>query len=401
MPKRPCAVILTPDDLTILCADKFGDVYSLPLRGQSYNLEETNGSLKKDPAHKTIKNEPRNFIPSATPLTVHTKRNLDALKQQQNLTHEKPEKKSLKFDHLLILGHVSLLTDLICTSISVNLSKPREYILTSDRDEHIRVSRGIPQAHIIEGYCLGHTEFISKLCMVPSNPELLISGGGDDFLLLWDWLAGTIIQKIDLQGVIDDFRKLYSVGTSLQSPHTDEASANAAKSDNSFRFAVSNIRTLEVHGDQAGEKQTEVVVTCEGIPALFLFAFNQDEKIEFRETYPTEGNVIDMVVLQDRNSVLYSMDNVHKPFSNTEDSDSASRSLVEAIHFLRTPQRWEEDLNLDDALLPALEACAKTRPLMPQKNAAKGKSLKELLYGLESLRKRGVGTDGAAETTAE
>ncbi|KAG9924666.1 hypothetical protein KCU98_g21591, partial [Aureobasidium melanogenum] len=31
MPKRPCAVLVTPDNKTILCGDKFGDVYSLPL----------------------------------------------------------------------------------------------------------------------------------------------------------------------------------------------------------------------------------------------------------------------------------------------------------------------------------------------------------------------------------
>ena len=35
MPKRPCAVALTPDESTLLCADKFGDIYSLPLMGQT------------------------------------------------------------------------------------------------------------------------------------------------------------------------------------------------------------------------------------------------------------------------------------------------------------------------------------------------------------------------------
>ena len=109
-----------------------------------------------------------------------------------------------------------------------------------------------------------------------------------------------------------------------------------------------------------------------------------------------------MVVLQDRSSVIYSMDNIHRPFSKMEeDSDTVATSLVQAIHYLRDSQRWEEDLSLDDALLPALEAFAKSRPLPPQKTAAKGKSLKELLYGLENLRKQGIGTDADTEHAVE
>ena len=402
MPKRPCAVILTPDDSTILCADKFGDVYSLPLTGRSYKIEEANEILNHDSATKEVKNEPQKFVPSATSLTVHTKRNLDALKQQQGLTQRKAEKQSLTFDHRLILGHVSLLTDIVCTSVFLSPYKSREYILTSDRDEHIRVSRGIPQAHIIEGYCLGHTEFISKLCLVPSKPQLLISGGGDDFLLLWDWLAGTIRQRVDLRGMVEGFRKLSSVEESVPNWHTDVPIVNSAERINKLSLAVSNIQILEVHQDQADGKQTEIIVTYEGIPALFLLAFNDHDKIDFRETYPTDGNIIDMVVLEDRSSVIYSMDNIHEPFSRAEEDDgSAPRPLVEAIHFLRDPQRWEEDLNLDDKLLPALDECAKIGPLVPQKNTAKGKSLKELLYGLESLRKRGMGAEGGVEAIAE
>ena len=30
MPKRPCAIQISPDNTTIICGDKFGDVYSLP-----------------------------------------------------------------------------------------------------------------------------------------------------------------------------------------------------------------------------------------------------------------------------------------------------------------------------------------------------------------------------------
>jgi tRNA (guanine-N(7)-)-methyltransferase subunit TRM82 len=48
----------------------------------------------------------------------------------------------------LILGHVSVLTTFL-------LSQEEDYIITADRDEHIRVS-WYPQGFVIEMYCLGH-----------------------------------------------------------------------------------------------------------------------------------------------------------------------------------------------------------------------------------------------------
>lgn len=402
MPKKPCAVTLTPDDSTILCADKFGDVYSLPLLGQPWRSEKVEGGLDEEFGSRLSHTTAEKFIPSATSLTVHTKRNLDALKQQQNVSRKVLQKNSLTFTHQLILGHVSLLTDVVCASVCADSSGRKEYILTSDRDEHIRVSRGIPQAHIIEGYCLGHTQFISKLCLIPSKPTLLLSGGGDDFLVLWDWLAGTIKHKVGLTDVIEDFSKVYISEKSLESPNREWARSFASHDANGLKIAVSNIQVLETKGEKIEEIQTEVIVTCEGIPSLFLFTLSEDNRIIFREAYPTERNVIDVVVLEDRSSVIYATDNMHLPFSTTDDeSAGTSISLVEAIHFLQGHQRWEEDLNLDDSLLPALETYAKARPCLPQKNVAKGKTLKELLYSLETLRKREVTTDVGNSDAAE
>lgn len=246
MPKRPCSITLTTDDSTILCADKFGDVYSLPLAGHTMEPSATTSDTNKDSKIKTNEASQTSFIPSATSLTVHTKKNREALRQQQKVTKPKAEKKSLNFDHQLLLGHVSLLTDVACVSVASSLLKPRDYILTSDRDEHIRVSRGIPQAHIIEGFCLGHTEFVSKLCIPRTYPHLLISGGGDDYLLAWDWLAGSIRQKIDIRSHVSSFREQYS-----QKPPVKAES-------NGTQIAITNIRVVETR------TQTELIVTCEG-----------------------------------------------------------------------------------------------------------------------------------------
>lgn len=191
MPKRPSALALTPDAQTILCADKFGDAYSLPLV----------------PGEYVKRVETKQYQPAATSLTVHTKRNLESLEQQKRQAEKAKsaeEEPSLNFEHQAILGHVSMLTDLVSVSVPGDspASRPRSYILTADRDEHIRVSRGVPQAHVIEQYCLGHTAVITKLCVPSWAPEVLISGGGDGYLLVWNWIEGQILQKIALDEVL-------------------------------------------------------------------------------------------------------------------------------------------------------------------------------------------------------
>lgn len=264
MPKRPCAIILTPDDSTILCADKFGDVYSLPLMGQAYKSESVHGIDANDTSDASnYKQKQKPFAPSATSLTVHTKRNRDALRQQQKTKNLNVEKAALNFDHKLLLGHVSLLTDVACVTLASPLQKPRNYILTSDRDEHIRLSRGIPQTHIIEGYCLGHTEFITKLCVPPVYPHLLISGGGDDYMILWDWPTGRVLQQLDLKNLVAGLRSTYLQVGSVCNGFA-ETKDTETKSDAELKICVSNIQAIEIQDEPSAHPQVEIIVTCEG-----------------------------------------------------------------------------------------------------------------------------------------
>ncbi|KAL8642783.1 MAG: hypothetical protein Q9228_000574 [Teloschistes exilis] len=137
-----------------------------------------------------------------------SKRNQKTLQHQKSLTKRKPRKNVATFEHKLLLGHVSLLTDVACVSVSDpgnTDAQKRTYIITADRDEHIRVSRGIPQSHVIEGFCLGHNQFVSQLCVPSWDKRILISGGGDDYLLVWDWLSSHVLYQIDLRTLINDF----------------------------------------------------------------------------------------------------------------------------------------------------------------------------------------------------
>ena len=194
MPKRPCAIALTSDDSSILVADKFGDVYSIPF----FVLNDPIQSPKKEQAER-----PKAFQPSASQLTVHTKRNLHALEQQMRYGAKLAPKVGPTFQRTLLLGHVSMLTDVAFVQLppSAESAASREFILTADRDEHIRVSRGPPQAYIIEGYCLGHTSFVSRICVPQWDRRVLISGGGDDFILIWDWLQRRVLRKVALDEI--------------------------------------------------------------------------------------------------------------------------------------------------------------------------------------------------------
>ncbi|OQN97235.1 hypothetical protein B0A48_16777 [Cryoendolithus antarcticus] len=236
MPKRPCAVRILPDSSTILIGDKFGDVYSLPLIVSK--SKDQSAQAEAQEVERTA--EPAIFKPSATPLTVHTKRNLRALESQKKQKIVTPRKEPLAFEHRLLLGHVSMLTDMIHATREVD-GKTRRYILTADRDEHIRVSRGPPQSHVIEGYCLGHTDFVSKICLIPGS-DLLVSGGGNDWLGVWDWPRCELLAKVDLRKAISHLPS-----------SVDE------------KIAVSGMWTVPV---AAQTDRWALCVACEKLPAL-------------------------------------------------------------------------------------------------------------------------------------
>lgn len=246
MPKRPCALVLTEDDSTIITADKFGDVYSLPLIPAEIIEISNLPNHTPEPAVKP-------FTPAANELTIHSLRNRKALENQRRHPNKATEKSEPSFEHKLLFGHVSLLTDIALVALG-----SRWYIITADRDEHIRISRGIPQAHVIEGFCLGHTEFVSRLCIPVSRHHLLISGGGDNELFLWDWEPGNLLCKADLRthvsAVIEKFDKGGHINVQVES----------------LKIAVSGIYWTKQAFN--GSFQDFILATCEGLERLLLRA---------------------------------------------------------------------------------------------------------------------------------
>jgi len=88
----------------------------------------------------------------------------------------------------LILGHLSYILDVVITHED-------KFVITSERDEKIRVSR-FPNAYNIHNFCLGHTEFVTSLSLL--SPNLLLSGSGDATIRLWNFIEG---QQLHLERI--------------------------------------------------------------------------------------------------------------------------------------------------------------------------------------------------------
>lgn len=83
----------------------------------------------------------------------------------------------------LLLGHVSMLLDVLVTP-------DEKYIITCDRDEKIRVSL-FQKSYVINSYCLGHEDFITYIHLIPHDPSILVSSGGDGTVRFWSYEDGT------------------------------------------------------------------------------------------------------------------------------------------------------------------------------------------------------------------
>ncbi|KAK4499050.1 hypothetical protein PRZ48_009562 [Zasmidium cellare] len=334
MPKRPCAIQITPDDTTILVGDKFGDVYSLPL------LPTEEGDVAAGAPKETPQTETQ-FKPSATNLTVHSKRNRDALAAQMQQKNFTPRKEALKFEHKLLLGHVSMLTDMKYAKCEKDVQS-RGYIITADRDEHIRISRGPPQAYIIEGFCLGHTEFVSKICQV-GDSNLLVSGGGDPWLGVWEWWPEPKLRrKFNLPD------KTKPAGQPL---------------------AISGIWSGRVNTG-SGEEDI-VVIACEKVKALLLLdqaALEQD------------GPGICVDLAQNPIDVAFDGDAL---LISTDSRQASEHQRLQSLRLSKKDSELRAEVNASPPALKMLNDYTSD-----PENGLADKELDTLLYGVVDLRKR-------------
>ncbi|KND95004.1 tRNA (guanine-N(7)-)-methyltransferase non-catalytic subunit trm82 [Tolypocladium ophioglossoides CBS 100239] len=354
MPKRPSAVTITPDS-QIICADKFGDVYSLPLIVIPRSPSSTSRLSTPNPVST------RPSVPAANTLTVHSKRNLEALNHQKKQLELAKQKRGdtakadgPDFELTLLLGHVSMLTALV-----IGESEQRRYILTGDRDEHIRVSRYIPQAHVIESFCLAHEEFVGDIVIPASRGEILVSGGGDEELFVWDWKAGKVLSKTSVLSLARDI-----------APETS-------------KVAVSGLYTL-LYPSESGNL-TYVVAISEGIKAIFSWQLTAENTLNNPSVMELPANPLHL--------------------SASAADNNAPPKLFVAVDPRQTPQA--KSLHMFALTLNDGRLTVDTEPLIHDESLeaaemeASESEIRSLLYTVENLRKQTGGGEGAGLEGAE
>ncbi|KAK4550072.1 hypothetical protein LTR36_003039 [Oleoguttula mirabilis] len=375
MPKRPCAIQVLPDNATIICADKFGDVYSLPLLPSDAALTQ-NASPGAEHVD-VMKTDEATFKPSATNLTVHTERNRKALEAQMQQKNFSAKKEPLKFEHKLLLGHVSMLTDVVFATRQVD-GKQRSHIITADRDEHIRISRAPPQSHVIEGYCLGHSEFVSKLCLIPGT-DILVSGGGDSWLGVWDWPSFKLRRKFDIRAaVLDTIRQDAEVSGADKTDTIKKADKDVV---------VSGLWTAPF-ANAKGKQETALLVACERRPSLLIIPISRLmlKKDESMTQTRVGHSVLDVTCIGD--SVVLSLD-----------TRSAGPGRLQPMKLFQSSgnDKGAVDYERDEEMDAKLKCLTKSST----DAHADDKALDELLYGVANLRKRRGWGDDAGGTQVD
>ncbi|QNP98792.1 YALIA101S05e05248g1_1 [Yarrowia lipolytica] len=214
-PKRPSAVATDKEDLNIVLGDKFGDVY-----GESVeDLLKVEGELKDEP----------------------------------------------------VLGHVSMLTAL---ELGYD-SKDRPYVISADRDEHIRISR-FPASHVIEQFCFGHQQFVSSLLINDLDASILFSAGGDDEIFVWDWLNGKQLQKLSLREHVESY--------------LNEAHIYVDK-----KGVATTHKEITVSSLQQIKDTPYLLVNVESTNAIIVLKI-VDNKLEVASVFVTEAHVISFSV---------------------------------------------------------------------------------------------------------
>lgn len=158
-----------------------------------------------------------------------------------------------------ILGHLSLLLDVLQTNDS-------RYIISSDRDEKIRVSC-YPNTYNIQTYCLGHKEFVNHIELLPHNDKYLTSTSGDGTVKIWDYIDGKLHHTIDTSVEVSD----------------DQLKQNFLNIMDEGGIEVSNLPIVHYSASTISENFSILALTIHSCNAVIIYSLsNEDNNFSHR-----------------------------------------------------------------------------------------------------------------------
>ena len=176
-----------------------------------------------------------------------------------NVAGPKPETRFL-------LGHTA--------SMLTGIKAKRQTLLTSDRDEKIRVT-AFPETMIVKGFFLGHEAYVSAIDVAEASPICVSCSGGDGSVRIWDYEKMSALgtwsensKKESSDGENDVIRK-----TPARVAIDNEASFVAVIHDQ-----CKTMHILRVNGESE-EKSLELLQTIECSDQAVSVAFTKDGKI--------------------------------------------------------------------------------------------------------------------------
>lgn len=116
--------------------------------------------------------------------------------------------------------------------------------------------------------------------------------------------------------------------------------------------------------------------------------------MQYRGCCPVSGNVVDVTTLNEKSTIIFSLDNCHTAFSITalaSEAEQFSRPMLGYLSF-NSSGHWEGIGDLENPIA-CIEQSAKTQEPVKDSGQENERLLRELLYGIENLRKRGQEDD--------
>jgi tRNA (guanine-N(7)-)-methyltransferase subunit TRM82 len=262
----------------------------------------------------------------------------------------------------LLLGHVSMLLDL-------KLCAADKFLVTCDRDEKIRVSH-FPNAYSIQSFCLGHTDYVSRLGYF-EDIDLLISASGDGTIKLWN----------------------YQVGCLQDNVNCSEFLSSNGKSENTSNL-MATTHPMGIRCLCCCAKKHHFAVSFDSQPVVLLFSIETDttsrqHRLKFRHRLLLSATVVDIVFVADTYLLASQQSNdpaslLVSAFCLSQTADSSCLELTELSNDC-TSSLWMTVQCINDNLQSSSDASVGHTGVVPVLRKARIDNMKDYI---EKKRRR-------------